>query len=64
MVELSLLRDYLSRLSKDTPYDEIAKRLGLGYHTVYQIAKGKQTNPRYSTMKAIERAMMEDINGR
>jgi predicted transcriptional regulator len=64
MVDLPVLRDYIKREAKNATYEQLGKRFGLHYRTVFEIAKGKQTNPRYSTMKAIERAMMEDINGR
>ena len=64
MVDLPILRDYINRQAKHMTYHQLGERLGLHYRTVYQIARGQQTNPRYSTMKAIEKAMMEDINGR
>jgi len=64
MVDLPVLRDYINREVKTSSYEKLGKRFGLHYRTVFEIAKGRQTNPRYSTMKAIERAMMEDINGR
>lgn len=31
----------------------VAEKSGVNYQTVYQIATGKQTNPRYQTLKKL-----------